>query len=302
MSENFSFGGFVWWVGVVEDINDPEKLGRVRVRVHGYHTKSLGELQTGQLMWATVVHPTTSAAVSGLGTSPTGLLPSTNVIGFFMDGEDAQVPVVFGAIGGKPESKATNEGFNDPSGTFPRYTKESDVNRLARAEKLDETVQEKKKELDSAQGFQGQAWEEPASPYAAVYPNNHVRETVSGHIEEFDDTPGAERIHRYHKAGTFEEIHPDGSKVIKIVKDNYTIVMGDDYVHVLGDASVHINGNSNVRVNGNCNLQVDGDKTEIVAGNSTLRVGGNYTVDIGGSHSDNAGGRRTINAPRVDIN
>ena len=36
-----------------------------------------------------------------------------------------------------------------------------------------------------------------------VYPKNHVYETESGHIKEFDDTEGAERIHEYHKSGTF---------------------------------------------------------------------------------------------------
>lgn len=302
MFENFSFGPFVWWLGVVEDINDPEKLGRVRVRVFGYHTEKLGELSTEQLFWAQVVQPTTSAAISGIGSSPTGLLAGSHVVGFFLDGEDSQVPVIMGSIGGKPQEKSTASGFNDPSGEFPRYTKESDVNRLARAEKLSETIQEKKKELDRAQGFQGQAWQEPASPYAAEYPHNHVRETKSGHVEEFDDTPGAERIHRYHKAGTFEEIHPDGSKVIKIVKDNYTVILGDDYAHVLGDCNVHISGSSNVRINGDCNLQVDGDRTEIIGGNATLRIGGTYSVEVGGSHTDNAGGRRRINAPRVDIN
>ena len=37
--ENFQGqDGFVWFTGVVEDRNDPTKLGRVRVRCVGYHT------------------------------------------------------------------------------------------------------------------------------------------------------------------------------------------------------------------------------------------------------------------------
>ena len=47
---------------------------------------------------------------------------------------------------------------------------------------------------------------EPRTPYGAQYPFNHVRETESGHIQEFDDTPGRERIHEYHRAGTFYEL------------------------------------------------------------------------------------------------
>lgn len=70
----------------------------------------------------------------------------------------------------------------------------------------------------------GGVFKEPPTPYGAQYPYNHVRESepspgrdVSnedppkncGHIEEWDDTPGAERLYRQHKSGTFEEIHPD---------------------------------------------------------------------------------------------
>ena len=31
--------GFVWFIGVVEDRNDPSKLGRVKVRCLGFHTE-----------------------------------------------------------------------------------------------------------------------------------------------------------------------------------------------------------------------------------------------------------------------
>ena len=38
--------GFVWFVGVVEDRNDPSALGRVRVRCLGYHSSSVVDLPT----------------------------------------------------------------------------------------------------------------------------------------------------------------------------------------------------------------------------------------------------------------
>ena len=38
--------GFIWFVGVVEDRNDPDQLGRVRVRCLGFHTEDFfGTLQ-----------------------------------------------------------------------------------------------------------------------------------------------------------------------------------------------------------------------------------------------------------------
>ena len=37
--------GFVWFIGVVEDNNDPDKLGRVKVRAYGHHSSSLFEFE-----------------------------------------------------------------------------------------------------------------------------------------------------------------------------------------------------------------------------------------------------------------
>ena len=45
MKENYFMGldGFVWFTGVVENRNDPAKLGRVQVRCLGYHTEDLND-------------------------------------------------------------------------------------------------------------------------------------------------------------------------------------------------------------------------------------------------------------------
>jgi len=94
---------FVWWMGVVEDRDDPERLGRCRVRIFGYHTDDKGLLPTSDLPWATPVQPITSASISGVGSTPVGIVPGTWVAGWFLDGKDAQQPVVFGTIPGKPE-------------------------------------------------------------------------------------------------------------------------------------------------------------------------------------------------------
>jgi len=49
--------GFNWWYGVVEDVNDPAKLGRAKVRIFGHHTDNLAELPTKDLPWAAAVNP-----------------------------------------------------------------------------------------------------------------------------------------------------------------------------------------------------------------------------------------------------
>ena len=51
--------GFYWWVGEVEDTEDPMELGRCKVRVLGYYTNHRGgttaDLPTEELPWATVL-------------------------------------------------------------------------------------------------------------------------------------------------------------------------------------------------------------------------------------------------------
>lgn len=101
MQRIFNKDGFNWWIGVVEDRVDPEKLGRCRVRIYGYHTDNKSLLPTEDLPWAIPIHPITSAASSGVGGTPVGPLTGSWVLGFFLDGEDMQQPAFFGTIGSK---------------------------------------------------------------------------------------------------------------------------------------------------------------------------------------------------------
>lgn len=119
----FNKDGFIWWIGVVEDRMDPEKAGRVRVRIYGYHTDNKLLLPTTDLPWAIPITPITSASISGIGNTPLGPLEGTWVIGFFIDGADMQHPAIFGTISTKvapqvfsrldsPESLVNrNDGF-----------------------------------------------------------------------------------------------------------------------------------------------------------------------------------------------
>ena len=116
MPENFmGMDGFVWFVGVVEDRDDPEEIGRVRVRCLGFHTEDLTKLPTKDLPWAHVMHPVTDPAMQGVGNSPSFLLEGSWVIGFFRDAESKQQPVILGSLPGIPNKLPDHtKGFNDP--------------------------------------------------------------------------------------------------------------------------------------------------------------------------------------------
>jgi hypothetical protein len=310
VGDNYFMGNsFVWWQGVVEDVNDPLKLGRCRVRIMGFHNADTKEIPTEHLPWAVCIQPVTSASLSEVGTSPTGLLPGSWVVGFFRDPEYYQLPIVFGSIPGIPKKQdvSIGDGFKDPSKKYPLKThlNESDLSRLARNEKIDQTIVKKKRDsrIKSVVGaLNRDSWSEPEVPYKAEYPKNHVMQTESGHIQEFDDTPKNERIQTYHKSGTFEEIHPDGSTMKKIVSEKYEIVYDDNRVLIRGKKTENIGKDHNQKVGGNVNVEIDGDVSMWVKGDYYLRVDGRYSVDAGGGSAVVSRGNMVWVAPRIDLN
>ena len=104
-----------WFYGVVEDIHDPEQLGRVRVRCYGIHSPYLADIAVEDLPWAMVSVPVSGGGVSGTGHAPTGLQQGAHVHGYFMDGKKSQLPVVVGALP-KIESPDGNNIIPTPAG------------------------------------------------------------------------------------------------------------------------------------------------------------------------------------------
>jgi len=91
------------YTGVVENRIDPLKLGRCQVRIVGIHTHNKAELPTTDLPWAHPMQPLTSAAMSGIGFSPTGPVEGTWVVILFRDSPYNQQPIILGTVGGIPQ-------------------------------------------------------------------------------------------------------------------------------------------------------------------------------------------------------
>lgn len=291
---------FRWWYGVVEDRNDPLLLGRVRVRIFYYHTDDKTKMPTEHLPWATIMQPVTSAAISGKGDSPTGLLEGTTVVGFFQDGETAQYPIVMGTIAGIPtDLPDINKGFNDPNGIYPTYSKKPDTNSRARNDSVDMRTPE------SFNGALGTSFIEPEDFYTASYPKNHIHESESGHYREFDDTPSHERIKEFHKSGSFYEVGPDGTRVTRIVGDDFEVVVRDKNVAIKGNCNVVVDGNANIRASA-VNLETDTLNAKVqeynltIAGESHIRYeGSNYVYYGGDTHTTKESGFTDFVKPSV---
>ncbi len=324
-----SFTNLRHFVGVVEDRNDPEQLGRIKVRIYSIHTEDKAAIPTEDLPWAMVLNPITSASISGVGRSPTGIVEGAWVFGVFLDAEFYQEPLVLGSLYGKPSLEPRDQGFFDHKNKMyplnnPELAEigESSVNRHARDEEAEDHINLEEKRsskeslgtVESARAFsvksvqadkadkfykrttwkephprEGGQGDDPAPVPQSTYPLNHVWYTEAGHLFEVDDTPDAERIHWYHKKGTFQEIQPDGNRVTKI--------NGDDYSITLGDNDVYIKGNVNVTIDGDARLLIKGDKVEEVDGDYFLSVRGDYIKKVQGNES-----KEIISDQSVQIN
>ena len=243
--------------GIVQSVGDPKKLGRVKVKVFNAHDN----IETKDLPWSQVMMGANTPAVNGTGHS-VNLTIGSLVVGMFLDAQWQEF-IVMGSLPTKTD--VTTDDDTDIGGSEAETTNDPDNNARVRAE-VDPTA-------DDIKGTY-----EPASAYAPVYPYNNVYETESGHVKEYDDTPGYERIKERHKSGTQYEIQPNGSKIEKIVRDNYQLVVGHDTLEVRGNVKIIVSGDANVAVAKNLTAQVGQDMTTIVGGNMEANITGTTSL------------------------
>jgi hypothetical protein len=116
-----------------------------------------------------------------------------------------------------------------------------------------------------------------------LYPYNSTKVTESGHYQEFDDTPGNERIRTQHRTGSFQEYQATGNVVHKIIGNGYHITIKDQKVQIEGGCHVVIMKDAEIAVHGNMHLLVDGDFTQTVKGNYNLTVQGDHKTECEGA-------------------
>jgi hypothetical protein len=254
-----------WFMGEVIDINDPLQLARIKVRIYGLHSSAIVD---DDIPWAQTVTPITEGGTAHLG-NPLGIQVGALVCGLFLDGSNSQLPLVLGSI--------------------PKYEDLDEEN-----DRLDKSVSKLARGTNTIEKTPDTVIDEPQSPYNAKYPLNYAHRTARGHVIEIDDSYDSdgdgniinhERIHIYHRSGTFIEMHPNGD-IVTHHKNGWRSVTGNDNLHVTGDVNVIINGNADVTI----------DK------DAFLTIGGDYNVNIGGECNITSDGNMQFIAPRIDLN
>lgn len=208
--------------GVVEDNNDPLKVGRVRARIFGLHTEknirgAKEGILTEHLPWVEPCLPIAEGSISGYGIFSVPLQGS-HVMIFFENGSLSK-PHYFASLPGVTSERAQRDGFNDPDGVYP--------------DKMGSDFHSKAK---------------------SKYPHNMVISVHGGHYIEIDSSPGDERIKVYHKSGTSTEINKDGKEITTIVDDQEVSITGDTDTTVGGNVTVTIGGNADITATGIINV------------------------------------------------
>ena len=121
--------GFRWWIGQIPEIkhwiensSDGGWGQRYKVRILGYHPLDDKELEDADLPWAQVMFPVTAGTGAANVATGTQLQQGDIVIGFFLDGDNAQIPLIMGALG---RTKGwSNAGYQNPFQTFTGFDSE----------------------------------------------------------------------------------------------------------------------------------------------------------------------------------
>lgn len=327
-------GAHVQFQGRVVDRNDPENLGRVRIRALGYHTDDTELLPTDALPWSTVIYPP----------SPTPAITPPRigdwVVGHFTDGVNAQNPTVTGLMptkgGGGYADDLGDDGpsplADRPSPAVANVPGPDGVGNVQVPEPAAPTTGAgtpgaatgamppgvANAAADAKTGIPdgaGGTIDEPASSYAAVYPYNQATVSESGHSVEIDDSPGAERVDVRHRTGTGMEFNPGGDMNVKVVNNKNEFITGNLNQSITGGQILSIGQGLNVQTSGGAgvilfvdggggiDITVTGGDVKInVTGNVDLNATGNITQKCDGAMTLESTGPMVLKGSTIDLN
>ncbi len=295
------FQNLLWFIGVVEFVDDATNGARVKVRAFGVHppppenssgvgsddgntTRSTpNSVTTEDLPWATVIR-------NG-GNAFQAILEAEDwVFGFFLDGRDAQHPFILGTIPGVNLDVPTGLGVEGASG-YKRATTKS-ANNFGKApsnphltgEELDTTPAVIQATLDKdgvAVGNGESGWNEPAT----IIPTRNLKTRV---IESLNDenrgsvvAVSPNFISLVHHTGSIVQIDDNGTIKVKSIGGDI-INSSEGVIRSVSEGDYDITGGENINIRadrGAYNLWTNGD-VNVECENYSLTVRGKMQVNV----------------------
>ena len=129
--------GFRWWIGQIapEKVQGDQLNGtgnawgcRLKVRIYGYHPADLTELPDEDLPWAQILLSSQGGSGRANRSQSLRVAPGDTVLGFFLDGDDAQLPVVLGIFANTGKYYTSDKSYKSPFKPFTGYTSKVKAN------------------------------------------------------------------------------------------------------------------------------------------------------------------------------
>lgn len=288
------FDSLQWFIGIVEDNADPTNQGRVRVRCFGIHPSyESNEVPTETLPWAIPIN----GSYGG-----TKQIPAVSdwVFGFFIDGRDAQHPMLLGVIPGQNLQSMVGSGLPNESGyvkptqeAYERSGKQS-LHPAQSGENLEDTqgplqnaslqtVTVATEASSDPESVDNRGWSEPPAIVSGAGPRSTIFTSEYGDsYVEINGTRGSETIMISHASGSHIQVDGNGHIKIKSFGDTYTVSEGHNREYTEGRKDITVDGKYTLNVTGgDCTLEVAGNLNHVVHGDYNLNVAGRFAATVG---------------------
>ena len=208
-------------------------------------------------------------------------------------------------VTGASKTKNTSFGWSDPSGELPlpEYHYEPSLNKAVtkgQGYTIDIKGGDPSINITDLVGKMGGN---------SLYGNVSVKQTKSGHVLVFDDSPDNESVLIKHKDGSGFVLKADGTMVMNTKRNRVTSIGGTDALIVEGDIEISCQnlkidatGDMDMNVGGDYNLTVGGEKKETISGSSKEVITGNKTSTVVKSRSETTVENKTTTVFGNDTN
>lgn len=270
MISSVSFDNLLWFIGIVEDNVDPTNEGRVRVRCFGIHPPAdSNEVEKQDLPWAVPINGSYGASSQ---------IPKISdwVFGFFIDGRDAQHPMLLGMIPGQNMQLFAGSGSSDPYTAPSAEAAEEYGKPTLHPAQGGEDIETTQLVVQNSSGGDG-----PGVPIGSEPQKNVVWKSRYGDsYMQIDGGDNNEFMLLSHESGSHILIDSNGNIKIKSFSDMFMSSEGTSYDKSSGSRSVEIEGEYKIKSR-NATIEVSGDLNHIVKGNYNLNVGGKIGITSG---------------------